>query len=304
MTKKANVNKYLRTSTTVSRRADLFAYPERHSWRSRMVYASGFEEGIINVLADPRGGLNGDSLLLFVTLCEWYLQKRVMSIEIGNVTQFAVVSTAHELVQEVLGSRNERAYDRLGLAPNVPNTYGALQRLATTLITIDSTWINQYEEQVQVHDGFPLVIFYRWIETAGRPDRVAIVLANIIQNELVNHGITKIPTTLVRHLGVRNARALRVALHVLSHEPLASGQREITLTALISIIRPDANRMPKTHPGRFHHLVLRVVHTLNAADPDHAWQWQPAESDPLGKIVCINRKSNPAIFHDISPNSV
>ena len=140
----------------------------------------------------------------------------------------------------------------------------------------------------------------------GRDLQISLILLppEAVGCELVNHGITKIPTTLVRHLGVRNARALRVALHVLSHESLASGQREITLTALISIIRPDANRMPKTHPGRFHHLVLRVVHTLNAADPDHAWQWQPAESDPLGKIVCINRKSNPAIFHDISPNSV
>lgn len=286
-------------SRAVCRRSDLFADGPEPENGYDIQYASGKREGAI-MLTAVNGTLNSQALALLVALCDLYSRKqyRIIKNKTTGETRRAITTTPKHLVEAIYGVKNDkpsnRYYEMLGLQRRQKST-GALDVLATVLIKRDSAWIGANGKPHRVLEAFHLVDSYRFHQIGNR-EYLQIFLSDGLQKELQrlsqNEQWALIPRRLVQKLGPKRQQALRVALHVLSHAPLPAqtgngSRREIGITALVDVVRPDINRRPNRYPGRFKALVKRIVDSIDAVDADHSWTLAPATTDPLGKVICI-----------------
>ncbi len=297
----------LKTSRAVCRRSDLFVDgPEAPEGGYDIHYASGRQEGSVVLLAVQNIGLNTHALALLVVLCDLYVQKKYRIIhnqETGTIRR-AITTTPKQLVEAIYGHKGQSSkpsktyYEVLGLARH-SNSLGALDALASVLIKKDSHWLAADGKVHRVVEAFHLIDGYRYRQI-GRKEYLQVFLSDALQAELKDleeqGQWTLVPQAIVQRLGPKKQQALRVALHVLSHAPFSASHtqgitaphREIGVTALVNIIRPDTHRNPQRYPGRFQGMVQRIVSTINAADPNHTWYVTSATSDPLGKVVCLD----------------
>lgn len=280
-----------RTSRAVARRTDLFTGHdgEQGITESEIRYVSGTTEGVLRVWADPRARLDGHALALFTVLCEKFVARQVIKITVGDNAYWAVTATPRELALAVYGRADGREYRYLGLNRDERHL-GALQALKWTGIQSKSTWLRPDGQRKTVVEGFSLVDYYRWSndEDDGYEGQILIALSGVIQRELVNGGQAVIPGDLMRRLGPKRDTALRIAYHVLSQSPIYGGVRRIGVQSLIAIIRPSPSRDPERHPKKFLANVHGLLTTIDKADDQHCWRWEPGKSD-LGNIICEER---------------
>jgi len=283
-----------RTSRTVAKRTDLFAdvddYEGEHTTELR--YASGRGSGPITwTITEANGApLDAHALALFAALTELYLSGATKRIQMqSGEIRIVVDTTARHLVEMVYGQGHDaqKEYAALGLLQNQSERPpGGLQRLFGVSIRKGSHWIHpKTGKRITTTEDFRLVDWIRQ-KAVSAVVHLQIALGSPVQEELINGGFVRLPVALVQALGPKRGTALRVATHLLGQEVLPTGQREIGLSGLAAIIRPDTNRDPARYPGRYRGYVQRIVDQIQAADSSHTWAITPAKTDPLGKLVC------------------
>ena len=280
-----------RTSRAVARRTDLFTGQdgEQGITESEIRYVSGTTEGVLRVWADPRARLDAHALALFTVLCEKFVDRQAVKIQVGENTYWAVPATPRELALAVYGRADGREYRYLGMTRDERHL-GALQSLKITLIQAQSTWLSPDGKRQTITEGFSLVDYYRWAndEDDGHEGKILIALSGVIQRELVNAGHTVIPGDLMRRLGPKRDTALRIAYHVLSQAPIFGGIRRIGVQSLVTVIAPSSSRHPRKHHGMFLAYVRKLIGDIDKADDRHRWRWEPGKH-PLGNVVCEDR---------------
>ena len=291
-----------KASRAVCRRSDIFTGSQGDETYD-IRYASGRREGAIIISATEGGRLDSHALALLVVLCDLYARKqyRIIQNKTTRMKRRAITTTPKKVIEMIYGVKrgkpSQTYYETLGLSRH-QEAPGALDSLTTVVIKRDSEWLDASGKSHRVVEAFHLVDSYRF-HRIGNREYLQIFLSDELQTELGKLGRqqqwTLVPHAIIVGLGPKKHQALRVALHILSHSPIPAhtgnpSRREIGATALVGIVRPDANRNPDRYPGRFRGLLTRIVDSIDAADPEHDWGLEPAATDPIGKVTCTENE--------------
>lgn len=119
---------------------------------------------------------------------------------------------------------------------------------------------------------------------------MVIGLSSPVTEALRVGAITTLPRPILRMLP-GHGQAGRMAVHILSHDPLpGKGYREIGTEALVPIVAPGAKRHPDHHPDEWRRLVERLCGVLDALDSDHHWEYvRDQPHDRYGKVRCTDK---------------
>lgn len=218
----------VQTGRTLARRADLF---DGREGDHNIGYRRS-EEGVIHLIGTRLQGLD---LVVLTRLCQLYLQ-RGEAVTLGPERRVVVRVTTYELARLVYGVRKPGQRHYVALR-------ASLGRLTAAVLDSHSAWHQPRphglgrETRVTLAHQAHLIDDIVTISDGGY-DAHGIVLANLLQRELLAGDLTLLPEAILR-LGTRNGAALRLAHHVLSHQPVSPATRKARLETVDAVVAPD-----------------------------------------------------------------